>query len=85
MTSRDEIEPTIAIEIERYLADHPDGADSAEGIRDWWLPRSLREKPLSVVISALKTLECRGVITKTQLEGVGAIYSSATRKTRKLH
>lgn len=85
MTSRDEIVRTIAFEIEQYLSAHPDSADSAEGIRGWWLPPSLNAEPLTTVILALENLERRGVVAKTELEGVGAIYSSAGRNEGTLH
>lgn len=85
MTSRDEIVRTIAFEIERYLAAHPNGADSAEGIRGWWLPPSLRAEPLAIVISALEYLVRRGVLAKTELDGVGVIYSSAVRGGDTVH
>ena len=77
MMSRDEIVRTVAFEIERYLAAHPDAADSAEGIRGWWLPSAFRAEPLSTVVSALEHLEKRGIVSKTELEGAGAIYSRA--------
>ena len=77
MNSREEVVRTIACEIERHFEAHANAADSVEGIRGWWLSPALRAEPLTVVLSALEELELRGLVTKTELEGTGAIYSKA--------
>jgi len=68
----------IALEIERHLVVNRDAADSAEGIRAWWLPPRLRAVPLEHVIAALELLMQQGVVGKRAL-GVGFIYHAARR------
>lgn len=77
MSSRDEMVRSVAQEIERYLAQHPDAADNAEGIRRWWLWPGAREESEETVQAALDLLEERGVVVKTKWEGAGVIYSGA--------
>jgi Fe2+ or Zn2+ uptake regulation protein len=76
---------SIAAEIERYLARHPNAADSADGIHRWWLPTRFSEQPLESVESALELLVDRGAVTKTVLEGGRVIYSGASRRTGPTH
>jgi hypothetical protein len=66
----------IALEIERHLAEKPGAADSAEGIRAWWLPARLRAAPLEHVIEALDRLQKAGVVEKTKA-GLGYVYGAA--------
>jgi hypothetical protein len=66
----------IAVEIERYVVARPGAADSAQGIREWWLPATLRFEPLEFVIAALELLHARGTLHKTWREGVGPLYSA---------
>jgi Fe2+ or Zn2+ uptake regulation protein len=65
----------VARAIERYLKDNPAAADTASGIRGWWLPSALRAE-LSVVVSALDLLETQGMVDKTIRQGGEVIYSS---------
>lgn len=65
----------LAQEIERYLADHPRAADTAEGILGWWLPRQRCNESLTRVQQALDRLEANGAIVKTVLPGGNVIYS----------
>lgn len=69
----------IALEIERHLAENRGAADSAEGIRAWWLPPSLRAVPLESVIAALERLERAGVVKKSTV-GVGYVYAAGRSK-----
>jgi Fe2+ or Zn2+ uptake regulation protein len=76
---------SIAEEIERYLARHPNAADSADGIHRWWLPTRSSEKPLESVEAALELLVGRGVVSKTVLEGGRVIYSGTSRRAGPTH
>jgi hypothetical protein len=82
MTERDDEVRAVAAEIERYLACHPDAADRPEGIRGWWLSPPLRAEPLDVVVAALEALRARGVVRRTQLDGVGPLYAAARSEKR---
>jgi hypothetical protein len=46
----------VAEEIRRYLASHPDAADSAEGVLDWWLMGRRDEQSAHVVGEAMQWL-----------------------------
>lgn len=63
----------IADEIARYLERHPGAADSAEGIRRWWIGRQRFEESLIATQSALDYLERQRVVAKKQL-GNQTIY-----------
>lgn len=75
MESHDQLLRTLVIEIERHLAENEGAADSAEGVRAWWLPPLLRGAPLEQVIAALDQLEKRNVIEKRSV-GAGFLYVS---------
>ena len=57
----------VADAIASYLAAHPDGADTVEGIHQWWLRPLGLDQPVEVVARALELLamerivECRCV------------------------
>ena len=63
MPTREEI-ITIADEIERYLARHPNAGDTANAIAQWWLPRQRIEEHVAAVIEALEYLEKNGRIVR---------------------
>ncbi len=79
MEPHEEMLLAIGLEIERHLIANDDAADSAEGIRAWWLSPPLRALPLEHVIAALERLEKRGVVARGAV-GVGFIYKSARRR-----
>jgi Fe2+ or Zn2+ uptake regulation protein len=64
-------------EIARYLADHPDAADSAEGIRRWWLLRQRFDEAALQVQRALDRLEAAGEVEKQVLPDGTVIYRAA--------
>jgi hypothetical protein len=70
----------IAEAIERYLAKHPEAADSVEGIGAWWLSPP-GTSALPDILAALAQLEARGVVVRSERVGVGTIYCGALRGT----
>lgn len=76
MEPHEEMLQAIALEIERHVAANEGAADSAEGIRAWWLPAHLRAAPLEHVIAALERLARDGVVEKRPV-GVGFVYAAA--------
>lgn len=80
MSSDDELVSRIAENIERYLAQRPEAADTAEGICTWWLPSPLGADALPAVLAALQRLEVRGVVARMERGGGASIYSSAVRR-----
>jgi len=47
---------TVAIKILRYLTEHPDAADTADGILEWWLLKQSFFEEEKVVEKALERL-----------------------------
>ncbi len=45
---------TIAQQLARYLRDHPDGCDTAEGIARWWIDPDETAVPVAVTEAALQ-------------------------------
>ena len=69
----------IARAIERYLAKHPNAADSAEGIRRWWLMRLRYEESAQQVQQALEQLLRQGVVTKRVLTDGQVLYTGQSK------
>ena len=67
--------------IERYVAQHPAAADSAEGIAQWWLPAMGIDASMDEVTQALEILVDRGVLERTPLPGGQAIYRAAQQSS----
>jgi hypothetical protein len=72
---QDEPVHAIAHTIQRYLEVNPDAADSAEGIRRWWLPPALAEESPGTVEEALDRLVAAGVITRRPLPDGRVLYA----------
>lgn len=54
----------VAGEIRRYLAQHPDAADTVDGVLQWWLPAASASVSREIVEHALDTLVARGEIVR---------------------
>ena len=85
MSKPDEVVRAIAAEIERYLLQHPDAADSAAGIHAWWLSRVLAAEGEAALLAALERLEASGVVMRTELTGMATTFSSAARGRKAMH
>lgn len=68
--------------IERYLASHPQAADSLDGIVRWWLARQCYEEARAVAGEAVARLVDRGVMRVRRGPGRRAIYERADRADR---
>ena len=55
----------VAQKILRYLRGHPDAADTANGILEWWLLKQSISEEQSVVEQALKMLVEKNLILST--------------------
>lgn len=60
--------------IERYLKEHPQAADTLEGIVNWWLLRQRYEIAMEVVNKALDVLVEQGTVAKLNPGGSTTIY-----------
>lgn len=58
-----------------YLAQHPDAADTLEGIVSWWLPQQRYETERRRIESALGHLVDRGQLRRDRLPGGAALYA----------
>jgi hypothetical protein len=67
----------IAGGVRRYVLEHPDAADSVEGIHRWWLAPVLRDEAREHVETALDRLVDEGVLRRVTLEDGQVIYSGA--------
>lgn len=72
----------IARKIRRYLLDHPNAADSLEGIVHWWLVRQQVEFAAEKVKMALDYLVGNDLISKsTTVEGT-VLYANRKRASK---
>ena len=62
-------------EISRYLAAHPDAADTAEGIQRWWLLRQRQEDCTIELLKALDRMLEQRLVTKKTLGDGTVVYS----------
>ena len=64
----------IANAVLGYLDQHPDAADTVDGIAKWWLPEPWCVDPDSVQ-SALTRLEAQGAVLRRTLADHHVLYS----------
>lgn len=60
--------------IEAYLASHPQAADSAEGVAQWWLGSPTPAVAMQDVERALLALAQRGVVRRAVLADGTSLY-----------
>lgn len=70
---------TVAQQIARYLEEHPNAADTLEGVVHWWLARQRYEDSVQTVEVALAWLVEQGLVTKQIAPGGQNVYSRAPR------
>ncbi|MGG5820918.1 hypothetical protein [Falsiroseomonas sp. HW251] len=67
----------VAAEIADHLAAQPRAADSAEGIRRWWLAPRIGERHPAIVQAALERLEATGVARSRRLGDGSVVWGAA--------
>lgn len=75
----------MAREIWRYLARHPNAADSLEGIQRWWLIGQRDAEATTKVERALELLIAEGLVVKRKLPDGKAIYSGRKEESEQDH
>ena len=75
MPTDDEQVQALARGIERYLEQHPNAADSLEGIQRWWLARQRYAENALKVERALERLIAKGIVVRRILPDGKAVYS----------
>ena len=78
----DQAVSTIADEIARYLGEHPEAADSLEGIRQWWLPRVRLDEASAQIEAALEELCVRGIVVRRVMPDGRILYRRAESHDR---
>jgi hypothetical protein len=76
---------TIAQEIDRYLAKHPNAADTLTGVTRWWLARQRYDETVEDVQAALEYLETRQTIVRQTNSDGTIIYRSFSPASRVRH
>ena len=64
----------VAATIRRYLLDHPNAADTLQGVARWWLSGDAGEEWLSKVQRAIEQLVNRGEMVRKTLRDGTVIY-----------
>ena len=70
----------IADQIEYYLKNHPNAADTIEGITKWWLPEQGIEVSSVIVQQALNYLGSKSVVKCNASLSGSKVYSSNKAK-----
>ena len=73
----------IAEIIERYATEHPQAADTAEGIRAWWVAPQLRGASRAEVQGALEYLVKSGRMARIAIAGGSPVCGNPTRSNKK--
>lgn len=63
--------------VRQYLVQHPDAADSPEGILRWWLPKELQRVPIDLLRQALEILVATGEVHNRTLPDGTSLYIRA--------
>jgi hypothetical protein len=76
-------ERTIAIAdvIDRYISEHPNAADTPEGVRSWWLGRHRPSASLEDVRKALDHLVERGRLARVTLADGTTVYTRGVARS----
>jgi hypothetical protein len=72
----------VAAAIRRYLRDHPNAADTVEGIARWWLSGNAGNTRLANVQRAIEQLVNRGEVARRTLRDGTVIYERGKRDDR---
>ena len=74
--------PSPAIEILRYLREHPEAKDTLEGIMVWWLPERAMKYGPPQVRASLALLVAYGYLKKRTLADGHVLYSLNESRAR---
>lgn len=63
--------------VARYIADHPNAADTVEGIRSWWIVADVRDASRAEVQAAVDSLVSHGTLSLIALPDGTPLYAGA--------
>jgi Fe2+ or Zn2+ uptake regulation protein len=72
---RSQSEQELRVEILRYLLEHPDALDHAEGILAWWFSEERMRLGLAAVRRVLGGLVEEGYVVAGRVGGARTVYS----------
>ncbi|MET3653940.1 hypothetical protein [Dyella japonica] len=76
MTRKDEAgEHEVERAVLAYLHQHPDAADTLDGIVSWWLPQQRYETERQRIEQVLRALVERGQLRRDNLPGGAVLYA----------
>lgn len=64
----------LAKQILSYLQEHPEAADTLEGIAFWWLHSQRIDETVNSIHQALQQLKAEGVVAEQQVPGGKTLY-----------
>lgn len=73
----------VAESIHRYLREHPNAADTLEGVASWWLSGDADKEWLITVERAIEQLVTRGELVRQTLRDGTVIYERNKEHDRK--
>ena len=73
-------EEKIALQILRYMEEHPQAKDTIEGISQWWLAHEGGRYRLTEVERAMSRLVAEGLIVANKRKGSARCYGANPRK-----
>ena len=76
----DELDVGVGERILQYLNEHPDAADTPDGIRQWWLQREGEGGSAADVEAVLDRLVEQKLIARIDRPGMLPVYRSAHRR-----
>ncbi len=68
-------ENSLARQIESYLHEHPEAADTLEGISMWWMRFQPLNESVKIVYAALQELKASGHVVERTGPGGKTLYS----------
>ena len=78
MSNRQDRVTEVVDALLRYLASHPDAADTVDGIAEWWLPRGARAER-GIVEAALERLLAQGIVRRQTNTDQHVLYLAQRR------
>jgi hypothetical protein len=73
------VHSVVIAAVERHLRAHPNAADTADGIRRWWLTGPMATMPLATIEAALDKMVRNGRMSRIENLSGKAVYTAPRR------